>query len=712
MTIDKQALAKQYAHRKARNLVYFQKHHPAIFKRFQSFMMRRVEVAISPVEQDIDVLIGGTSQYHGRAAAVCREETNYFLKHHEQAGSIRSINPPWPGAFGSGGFAESRLNEFVGKSPLVPGEFAGYRLSDGFFPQIVFLGCAAGFHIQYLLEKVNVVNAVVFEPDPELFAASLFCVDWESVGSKFNANRGESLVFLIGGDNPMSDEQQMGMLQSYLYPSAPLYPYMTIFFNHLNNPNMVRVAKKLSQDIHKFRISWLDYDDTLRRANNCFHNLATSPSVLLSKPLDEPGKNVLIVGSGPSIDERFGELVAHRDKCVVVSAGTGIKGLLENGIVPDFHVELDPDYLVYGYLKSVPREVLASTVLIAVNEVNPLVAELFDQKVLYFKKENPTTLFFESNGQSFAFCNPTCTNAALSLFVNLGFQNLFLFGCDLGYKNFNRHHSTQSIYESDETEVSERLKRRAELRSSEKSSFKVAGVNGTEVYTRADFFVARQEMEQLMASASAAGSSSTFFNCSDGADIGGTRWLSPEEFQTRMADESVIARDVIRKAVCNHSFEYSGERLRELAQKLEGAVAEHADGVRTVFRETRLQGRPDLTRAVHRVARRNGIVVRRLKGQPALSEQYYGQYIIAGAIKSFLMVGITHGMALKDEEVLKSFLSDWAEALETFLNELPVHFKAVIDSGLSPREDPWVLNTMKWVRAASTAAGPIEEVAG
>lgn len=691
MAIDKNTLAQQYARRRAKNLAYFQKSHPPLYERFKNYIMRRVEVAISPAEQDIDVLSDGVSLYGGKAAAVGREEANGLIKHYRDIGVIKSINPPWSDTYDGGGFAKAALSAAVAKSPLKREEFKGFPLNKLFFPQLVFLGCGAGFHIQYVLESVQTINAVVFEPDPELFAASLFCVDWEAVGSRFNGLKGESLVFLVGGDTPMTEEQQKTALQNYLYPTAPMYPYMSVFINHRKRPEMAELMKAFGEGIHKFKTSWLDYDDTLRRAKNCLHNLAKSPSILNNQPLPEAFGNVVIVGSGPSIDKRFGELKANRDRYTLVSAGTGIKGLLENDLLPDYHVELDPDYYVYGYLSLLDKERLKDTVLIAVNEVNPLVPPLFSRSYLYFKTENPTTLVFWDKTQGFEFCNPTVSNAALSMFTYLGATKVFLFGCDLGYQDLSRHHSAASIYEAggeEGAEVSDEAKKRADARSQQNSSFKVPGVNGTEVFTRGDFFVAKQEMEVLIERRP--GATSAFFNCSDGAEIAGTQWLDSGLF----AD--YLGSDAGPGALTEHAITWKGKDLGELAELIAQGVEAHSDRVKTAINSAKLQGRQDLARAIFAVSKKNMTVTPKEGMSGLTADQLYAQYIVSGSIKSFLMIGLAHGMAFQNTNELKSFLTGWLEDFNEFLTELPKHCRDVLcDATTKPENDPWVLTTIQ-----------------
>src|SRR5690606_20284278 len=93
-------------------------------------------------------------------------------------------------------FANKLLQEIILASPMIKRPFTGYKRGN-FFPSMVFLGAGLGYHIDWLSQRVPIVNGIIIEREPEKFAVSLYTVDWAKICSRF-ARSGHSLTFAIG----------------------------------------------------------------------------------------------------------------------------------------------------------------------------------------------------------------------------------------------------------------------------------------------------------------------------------------------------------------------------------------------------------------------------------------------------------------------------------------------------------------------------------
>ena len=67
------------------------------------------------------------------------------------------------------------------------------------------------------------------------------------------------------------------------------------------------------------------------------------PTYLLDVP-------VFIVGNGPSLDYLIEVLREEKERVVIVSCGTALQALYQNGITPDYHAEIETNRSTFDWL--------------------------------------------------------------------------------------------------------------------------------------------------------------------------------------------------------------------------------------------------------------------------------------------------------------------------------------------------------------------------
>jgi len=82
-------------------------------------------------------------------------------------------------------------------------------------------------------------------------------------------------------------------------------------------------------------------DECLMLRNAAANLEGSRHSVLIDMPAAAEGRPAFVVGSGPSIENDLPFLRENRDAAIVISGGTGLGVLLEAGIVPDLHCEIE-----------------------------------------------------------------------------------------------------------------------------------------------------------------------------------------------------------------------------------------------------------------------------------------------------------------------------------------------------------------------------------
>lgn len=158
------------------------------------------------------------------------------------------------------------------------------------------------------------------------------------------------------------------------------------------------------------------------------------------------GKTAVITSAGPSLYDNIEDLKKNRDKITIISVGTALRVLTENGITPDFVCYTEKYYAASQF------ESIDTSNMNFILEPSSAV-ELFSlpskNKFLTLSFENNANhIFAELLGIELPYFEVKGTVAyqALSSAKLLGFENIILLGQDLAYTGGNCY-SKGSVYE-------------------------------------------------------------------------------------------------------------------------------------------------------------------------------------------------------------------------------------------------------------------------
>jgi len=675
-----------YMQRLERNLAFFQRHRPALYKMLSGLDLQRVELVVTPGKDDVDMVEQGQSCYRGLAKEYSVDEAHRMLQENRGGKRILTFPPPSEKNYPQKNFASDLLKKVIAESPVAKTGFQGYLLGN-FYPSVVFLGCGLGYHIEEVCKKAEIINAIIVEREPEKFAVSLYTVDWEEILSNFR-KAGKTLTFAVG--KAESEAQVKAVVYGQMTQDLPFYPFFSIYYNHLADIPLAKGVLDASRDLTVLATNWSNYDNELIRLVNTAHNARSGMTYLANLGRKTIPFPMAVVGSGPSIDGRIASLKKMRDRLFVVSAGTGLKPLLAEGIIPDLHVELDPSYIIYQVHEELPRDTLKKIPLLAVNEVNPLVCDLFKNVTYFFKSDNMLPRLAVSQNELFFGCNPTVTNAATALGQALGFQKIYLFGTDYGFKDKDYHHASQSIWGQKYAKpIQEREERLKTANHPTRRVFEVEGADGEAVLTRNDYYTAKRSMEDFLRKVrSGLASGLEVYNCADGAAIAHAPWMSVEEFEESLSGADGRVWDA-SEVLGSHQRELmEGAMDIPVARVYEEVKRECASYTRKL-KKAPMRGRRDLCLLVNQLRLDAVTVSPDANSQTVRPEQFYCAQLLKGSVLHFLAVGICHGMACEDDE-LKGFLKTWKARFLEFLDTTPKHFKMVMLSGRTLENDPWV----------------------
>lgn len=674
-----------FMQRLQKNLEFFQKRRPALYKLLANMELQRVELVVTPGKDDVDMVANGRSCYRGLAREYSVDESDKVLSENPESKRILTFSPPWEGSYVRENFADRILMNVIKSSPVKPSTFKGY-IRGNFFPSMVFLGCGLGYHIDAFTKKSPIINGIIIEREPEKFAVSLYTVDWEEICSRFS-RKGFSLTFAIGKANQPDEIRRL--ISRYMTNDVPFYPNFSTYYNHLADVELFKAVLENAKDLAVISANWSNYDNELMRLSNTAHNLRCGGRFIPKTDVAPQSKPLVVVGSGPSLDKRIESLKKVRDKVVVVSAGTALRPLLAHGLRPDYHAELDPSYLIYQLLSDIGQEKIREIPLLAVNEVNPFVSTLFDSVYYYFKSDNVQPALLGLSEQSFANCNPTVTNAALSIGYSLGFREIYLFGTDYGFEDPDKDHSSKSVYGDDtDSAIAEDIQERVQSVAKKRRTFGTPSVDGGTVYTRSDYYSAKRSVEELIYKLKSSGTPPEVWNCSDGAIIDGASWMAEDEFLGQFEENNPQQRYQAEHAfqelslpINTDSFEQS---LKDVHKELERVCGYYSKEVRSA----RLKGRRDLCTLVNALREQLHTVQPLPGNSKPTGAQLMSKQLLRGTLLHFLYVGVCHGMA-SEGAALVAFLKTWEQGFLNFLEAVPLHFERVMLNQRPLKDDPW-----------------------
>ena len=397
-------------------------------------------------------------------------------------------------------------------------------------PFITMIGVGLGYQLGYLYEQCRVGDLFLFEPDLDLFYASIFCFDWSRLLNYLN-NENYGLHLFLG----QNEKKIMNDLVFALHKRGAFLANNGLLCLHYPSPEILKLVDKIKKEFYLLVMGWGFYDDNILALSHCAANLEMKvPFLLKNKVIDLHWQNtpVFVLANGPSLDTYLEVVRQHKDRVIVISCGSTISALHQAGIKPDIHVETERTKSVPDFLNLIDdTSYLKDILFLSTDVIHPDCMKYFNRSGLCFKFDEPGSLLcsiFYSDVQKRAHLtgtNPLAANIGLKMACALGFNKIYLFGVDNGYKDRKHHHSKFSSYFDEQGSVIEKLTD-AVIGSSEYSYF-VPGNFGGNIITNAMFDTARRALEITIADYPEA----HVYNCSDGSLIDGATPLKPTDLR-------------------------------------------------------------------------------------------------------------------------------------------------------------------------------------
>jgi hypothetical protein len=305
-------------------------------------------------------------------------------------------------------------------------------------------GIGLGQHLPLLIERAACRTLIIFEPDFELFVFSLLTLDWEAL---FERAKAKSInMRLILNDEPLS--AAIEAIDAIRYGGFAPFVDGTLLFNHLRSPALDKILAAIADRRHTLAHCFGFIEDELLMLSNTARNLDGFGGRLFKSGANIDLPPVFLVGSGPSLDETLPHIKRLADRAIIISCGTALRVLIDNGVKPDIHVELENAPESYEALRvSVESRDISDVLLFASSTVDHRLSSHFSRTIFFFRRELAiSSIFAPSEEFTLTNVSPNVSNLAVVFINELACRDVYLFGIDLGTKDPKHHHCSTSPY--------------------------------------------------------------------------------------------------------------------------------------------------------------------------------------------------------------------------------------------------------------------------
>lgn len=530
--------------------------------------------------------------------------------------------------------------------------FAGKLIRDDRDPgldtgYLVSLGLGLGLHLPMLLNNLPVRNVVIVEQSAAIARLSLTTMDWAGLVEEIDRRGGQVHLFIAGQPQAISAklyETVRGRDMPFLDGSIIFPHYATSYLNEV--AGAFASALPMIGDPVGF------LEDEALMLRNAAMNLQRQPDGIVRRDTQMKSKlPAFVIGSGPSIDGHLEAIAKHKNDALIISGGTGLSVLLENGITPDLHCEIENVPDIYAALaQCADRHDLSTLTLVGSVTVDPRVPPFFGRFLGVFRDVLSSTHVFAGDHLPLEMAGPTVTNLACRTAIAAGCHEVYLFGTDLGSVDPEKHHSSGSLYAYSNDPYWQSGAQMEKLTTPAPGNFRETVYTSREfLFTKLYFDTMPQAYPQV-----------SFKNCSDGVRIAGAPPCPIQDIhlETGMQSEKTRLLDGLATAWTSE-FDYCA------------SVAEARNHVIAIADELRAQTRsvsdaPDIIALVDLL-------------NPYLNDSQISNKNDADQVARFMMSGSLMMMALAANSLVGRVAeTDRPDVVKATLDEI-VNFSETVD---------------------------------
>ncbi|WP_203245951.1 motility associated factor glycosyltransferase family protein [Sporosarcina beigongshangi] len=283
-------------------------------------------------------------------------------------------------------------------------------LMDSYF----LIGLGLGYHIRVLLEKTNHQKIYVFPVnDTELNV-------FETYSNKELLNNERVLLVSL---EQIPEILMMDNLQVII----PLQWVKALGNKHPLHDYLL--------DIKTRQMSYKSSNQLLKE--NFYNNIQNEDPTITEWQQYFAGQAACIVSAGPSLDETISLLQKIKDKVFIISVGSALKVLVSHSIIPNAVIITDPSIHVVRQIDQ--AKYVGPLFYLSTANHNMTQIHKYNRYIIFQEGYPDAENYADTLNASLLETGGSVATTALSLLEYMGFQNIFLFGQDLGFTKGRTH---------------------------------------------------------------------------------------------------------------------------------------------------------------------------------------------------------------------------------------------------------------------------------
>jgi hypothetical protein len=322
-------------------------------------------------------------------------------------------------------WAIQRIASYVNKQRLIIAPAA--LTSDGC--ALVVMGIGLGSHLEDLINYCKPSALFIVEPDLGMLERSMHVVDYVSLIQRFTG-ADKALDFVIS-DSP---EAAVGQIRSLL-TVRNLFLVDGLFSFITYDKNYFRLTKQLLHSAVTLNgINYLGYflDEVHMIMNAAINYRFHKPKVFNSTKVRENAGDAVIVASGPSLADDIEMLKRERDRFTIFCCYSTIGKLLDAGIVPDYHCDLERHNDHIPLIERGFVDQLKEITLCCSATCDPRLLGMYKEVYAINRGALTPSVIFTAGNDIIPNEGPDVATFAILSAIFFGFRRIHLFGVDLG----------------------------------------------------------------------------------------------------------------------------------------------------------------------------------------------------------------------------------------------------------------------------------------
>lgn len=400
------------------------------------------------------------------------------------------------------------------------------HMPKGSLPTTSLFGLAGGLYLEYLAKSCSFIHSLfIFEESFDFFRISAFFVDYEYLFKMIGLNS----VYIFVGD---IDKK---VIREFFQRHKITTNFIRLELSLYSTPKLESAKREMELAQRQNGRGWGSFEDEIVGVGNALVNIdhlnrkAKYPLLYRAKKCNTP---ICVVANGYSLDSSLEFLKSNQDRVIIFSSGTAIGPLLNAGITPDFHIEIERMAYLVDILKSYNIENLT---IIGGHIIEPEIVKIAKESYLFLRASSASA-YINSPKRVVEYSYPIVGNATLALALEFA-TSLYLFGLDISYKEGKTKHAKSSFYKDEELMIP-------------KGSVKYRGNFGDDVYVDS-LFALSKEMSEI---AIAKNRGVSVLNFSDGVLIDGAKPQKIDNISLKNSNKSADIEKIKSSFVLDYNL--------------------------------------------------------------------------------------------------------------------------------------------------------------